>query len=116
MMPFDHLELAVIGDKDLVNGLRLAGVSRCYPVREHDIREDVRKTLSALLDEPEVGMVVIPEEYVNHVEDLLAQAREGKKMTPIIIEIPSRRGMEYEAVREYYKAFIRKFIGFALEM
>ena len=111
-----HLELAVIGDEDLVNGLRLAGVSTCHTVREHDTRQDVRETLSALLGEPDVGVVVILEDYVNYVDDLLAQAREGKKMTPVIIAVPSRRGMEYEAVREYYQALVRKFIGFALEM
>ena len=116
MMPLDHLELAVIGDKDLVNGLRLAGVSRCYTVREPDTREGVRETLSTLLGEPEVGVIVILEDYVSHVEDLLAQAMEGKRMTPVFIEVPSRRGTEYEAAREPYKAFIRKFIGFALEM
>ena len=116
MMLLKHLELAVIGDEELVNGMRLAGVSRYYTVSEHDTRQDVRETLSALLGEPDVGVVVILEDYVNYVDDLLAQTREGKKMTPVIIAVPSRRGMEYEAVREYYKAFVRKFIGFALEI
>ena len=113
-----HLDMTVIGDEDLVNGLRLAGVSRYYMIKqgEHDAREDVREALSELIDEPNVGVIVILEDYVKYVEDLLAQVRKGGKMTPVIIEVPSKFGTKYRDITEYYKTFIRKSIGFEVEI
>ena len=107
-----HLAIVALGDEDLVNGLRLAGVSRCHVIGEHNTRDEVREALSALLDEPDIGVIVISEGYVNHVEDLLAEIREKKTVTPIVVEVPSRSGTEYGAVAEYYQGYIRKFIGF----
>jgi len=48
MASVGHLDVAVIGDEDLVNGLRLAGISRYYTIQgDHDIREmhNMLKTL-----------------------------------------------------------------------
>jgi vacuolar-type H+-ATPase subunit F/Vma7 len=117
MMPAKYLDIAVIGDEDLVSGLRLAGVSRYYIIKGgHDIRDDVRKTLTELIDNPNVGVVVILEDYVEYAEDLVAQVRRGKKITPVIIEVPSKFGTKYRDVREYYKAFVRDSIGFDIEI
>ena len=46
-MDIRQLEMAVIGDEDLVSGLRLAGVSRYRIVEEGD-REEVRQALTAV--------------------------------------------------------------------
>ena len=51
MIPIKQLNIAIIGDEDLVSGLRLAGVSRYYVIKEsHNIGEDVTKALSSLID------------------------------------------------------------------
>jgi vacuolar-type H+-ATPase subunit F/Vma7 len=34
MVDIKHLDIAVIGDEDLVNGLRLAGVSRYHVIED----------------------------------------------------------------------------------
>ena len=117
MISIKHLNIAVIGDEDLVSGLRLAGVSRYHVIKgNHDAREDVRQALTELIGEPEVGIIAIQEDYAEYVEDLMAQVQEGKSLTPVIIEIPSKYGTKYQDVTEYYKAYIRKFTGFDIEI
>ena len=117
MIPIKHLNIAIIGDEDLVSGLRLAGVSRYYVVKgNHDAREDVRQALTELIGKPEVGIIAIQEDYTKYVEDLMTQVKEGKSLTPVIIEVPSKYGTKYGDVAEYYKADIRKFIGFDVQI
>jgi len=117
MISIKHLNIAVIGDEDLVSGLRLAGVSIYRVIKDnHDVGEDVRQALTELIGEPEVGIIAIQEDYTKYVEDLMTQVEEGKSLTPVIIEVPSKYGTKYEDVNEYYKAYIRKFIGFDIEI
>jgi len=117
MMPIRHMDIAVVADEDLVNMMRLAGVSRYHIVRQDPGRgEEVRKALGQLLEDPDVGIIVIPEEYVEYAADLLAAVRGGKRMTPLVIEVPSRYEATYRDAREYYQAIIRKFIGFDIEI
>lgn len=117
MMPPRQLDIVVIGDEDLVSGLRLAGASRYHVVTEQsDAREEVRKALNACLNDPDVGTVVILEDYVEYATDLVTRVRRGKQVTPVIIEVPSKSGTTYGDVREYYKAFVRESIGFDIEI
>ncbi len=117
MISIKHLNIAVIGDEDLVGALRLAGVSRYHIIKgNHEVGEDVRKALTELIGEPEVGIIAIQEDYTKYVEDLMTQVKEGKSLTPVIIDVPSKYGTKYEDVTEYYKVYIRKFIGFDVEI
>jgi len=117
MMSIRHLDIVVIGDEELVNALRLAGISKHYTIKgNHDVRENVRKALTELLAEPDVGIAIILEDYAQYVEDLVAQVRRGKGMAPVIIEVPSKFGAKYPDVREYYRALIRESIGFEVEI
>ena len=116
MMP-KPLNIAIIGDEDLVNGLRLAGVSKYHVIKDdRDTEEDVRKALTELIGEPEVGIIALQEDYVRYVEDLIVQVKEGKRLTPVIIEVPSKYGTKYEDVTAYYKQYVRKFTGFEVEI
>ncbi len=117
MISIKHLSIAVIGDEDLVSGLRLAGVSRYHIIKgNHDAGEDVRQALTELIGEPEFGIIAIQEDYTEYVKDLMAQVEEGKSLTPVIIEVPSKYGTKYGDITEYYKAYIRKFTGFDIEI
>jgi len=117
MMPARNLNIAVIGDTDLVNMLRLAGVSRYHIIEGNsNTEEDVRKALSELIGEPDSSIVAIQEDYVKYVGDLIAQVAEGKRLTPVIIEVPSKYGAKYPNVTEYYRTFVRKLIGFDIEI
>lgn len=117
MITVKHLDIAVIGDEDLVSGLRLAGIGRYFMIKgNHDASEDVRKALSELIDEPNIGVVAIQEDYVEYVKDLVAHVREGRKITPVIIEAPSKFGTKYKDIVGYYKTFIKASIGFEVEI
>jgi len=117
MMQIRRLEIAVIGDEDLVSGLRLAGVRRYHMIKDdHDTGEEVRQALSEMMDEPNVGVIVILEGYMKYVEDLVTQVKERKVLPPIIIEVPSKYGTRCEDITKYYKSYIRKFIGFDIEI
>jgi vacuolar-type H+-ATPase subunit F/Vma7 len=117
MMPIKHLDIAAIGDEELVNALRLAGISKHYMIKgDQDVPENVRKALTELLAEPDVGIVVMLEDYAQHVEDLVAHVRKGRGITPVIVEVPAKFGTKYPDIREYYRAFIRESIGFEVEI
>ncbi|MGQ9545840.1 MAG: V-type ATP synthase subunit F [Dehalococcoidia bacterium] len=116
-MPIQQLNIAVIGDEELVNALRLAGISRYHIAKDdRDVRENVRKTLTDLLAQPDVGIVILLEDYARYVEDLMVQARKRQGATPVILEAPSKFGTKYPDVREYYRALIRESIGFDIEI
>ena len=116
MVDIKRLDIAVIGDEDLINGLRLAGVSRYHLVEDGGSAEEIRKATSKELAEPDVGIIVILEDYAKHVEDLITRAQEKMASPPVVVEVPSKYGTRYEDVAQYYKAYIRKFIGFDIEI
>lgn len=117
MMPHRNLQIAVIGDEDLVNGLRLVGVTRYTVVRDDETAADeIRKALTGLMSDAGIGIIAIQEEYVQHVPDLLRKIKESKDLTPIVIEVPSKHGTGYDNVNEYYKAYVREFTGFDVEI
>jgi len=116
-MSIKHLDIAVIGDEELVNALRLAGISRYYTIKgDHDVRDNVRKALIELIAGPDVGIVIMLEDYAEYVEDLVTQVKKGKGTTPVIVQVPSKFGTKYPDIREYYRALIRESIGFEVEI
>ena len=117
MMLVNNLNIAIIGDEDLVNGMRLAGVTRYHVIKDDtDIKEDVRKALTDLINEPDIGIIAIQEDYAEHAEDLIAKVKEKKRLTPVIIEVPSKYGTKHTDVTGYYKSYVRKFTGFDIEI
>ena len=117
MISIKKLNIAVIGDEDLVSALRLAGVGRYHVIEgNHEAREDVRQALTELIGEPEVGIIAIQEDCTQYVGDLVAQVQEEKRLTPAIIDVPSKYGTKYGDVTADYKAYIRKFVGFDVEI
>lgn len=117
MINLNQSGMAIIGDEDLVNGLRLAGLSTYYTVtNDQDIEEQVKNTLDQLVNNAKVSIIVIQEDYAEYAAKVSARLRESKRLTPIIVEVPSKYGTKYGDVTEYYKAHIRGFIGFDVEI
>lgn len=115
--PTRRLGVAVIGDEDLVSGMRLAGVGRCHVVKDERQGEgEIREALRALLEEPDIAIIVIAEEHAAVVEEELAQLRESRRLVPVVLPVPSRRGTRFGDARTYYRQYIRKFIGFDIEV
>jgi len=114
-MDIKEVSIAVIGDKDLVSGLRLAGVKH-YCVIEDGGAEEVRQALGDFLNNPDIGIIVIMEDYAKHGRDLISRVQERKVAPAVVIEVPSKRGTKYEDVGQYYKSYIRESIGFDIEI
>ena len=116
-MSIEQLDIAVIGDEELVNALRLAGISKYYTVKsDHNIRENVRNALGELLAGPDIGIVIMLEDYAQYVEDVVSQTKKSRGTTPVIMEVPSKFGTKYPDIKEYYSALIRESIGFEVEI
>ncbi len=112
-----ELGIAVIGDEDLVSGMRLAGVSRYHIVTDNtDSREDIRKAVLSFISDSSVGVIALQEDYQPFVEDITAGLRREKKVLPVIVEVPSKLGTEHGDVTLRYRAFIRRFVGFDVEL
>jgi vacuolar-type H+-ATPase subunit F/Vma7 len=117
MIDLQKLDAAVIGGRELVTGLRLAGMSKYYLIeREHDIDGQAKKALAELLEDESIGVIILQEDYVEYVEDTVNRVRGSREPIPVIIEVPSKYGTKYPDVKSYYKAYIRKFIGFDVEL
>ena len=117
MIDMQKMDVAVIGGRELVTGLRLAGMSKYYLIEgDHDISAEVRKALTELVDGTETAIIILQEDYVEYVEDMVSRIKGARNPIPVIMEVPSKYGTKYPDVKSYYKAYIRKFIGFDVEL
>lgn len=112
-----EFNVAVIGNEDQVALMRLAGIQQ-YKVMEETphLRENLREAFKTFSEDPSVGIIVIPENWAGYVDDLRYKILEGKQVTPVIIEIPSRLGGEKEDVRQYYRSYTKRLLGFTIEI
>jgi vacuolar-type H+-ATPase subunit F/Vma7 len=117
VMPTKRLRLAVIGDEDLVNGMRLAGVGRCHVVKGGNQAEaEVREALRALIDDPDIAIIVLQEDYAAAGAEAIARLRDARRLVPVVLPVPSRRGTRLGDARGFYREYIRNFIGFDIEV
>ena len=112
-----NMDIAVIGDMELVSTLRLAGLRKTRAIQgERNLADDIRKSLEEFVSDPDVGVVVIMEDYAEMVESTLAKLRQAKGVLPVVVQVPSKRGTRYPDVIGYYKQFCREFLGFDIEI
>lgn len=106
-------QIAVIGDRETVMGFRLTGVRRYYEVSSE---EEARRALEDISNSPDIGIVIITERIAEKVRDDLERIRgRGKRLIPIVIEIPDRFGPMPER-RDVVRELIRRAIGVELEV
>ncbi|MEM2225765.1 MAG: V-type ATP synthase subunit F [Candidatus Bathyarchaeia archaeon] len=110
-----RLDIVAIGDRDLIRGLRLAGLRRCHEFEptEEGI-EGMRKALRDSLEDQGVGMIILLEDYVKYLSDILGEA--AKKSLPVVLEVPSKLGTRRADVKSFYRSYIRRLIGFEVEI
>ena len=97
-----NMEIAVIGDLELVSALRLAGLRKTYTIQgERHVAADIRKALAECMGDPNVGVVVMLEEYAGMAGEAVSQYRQGKSVLPVIVEGPSKRGTRNPDVVAY---------------
>ncbi len=118
MMPANikQLSIVVVGDEDLVAGMRLGGVGKYFTVENgENTREEVRKILTGLIADSTVGVIALEEDYMPFAQGIIEQLRAEKRLTPVIIGIPSKLGARADTI-EQYKSFIRRFVGFDIQI
>jgi len=112
-----NMDIAVIGDLELVSALRLAGLRKTYPIQaERRAAEDVRKALAECMSDANIGVIVMLEEFAEMAGNIISQYRQGKGVLPVIVEVPSKRGTSHPDVIAYYKQFSRQYLGFDIEL
>lgn len=117
MTSIQQLGIYAVGDEDMVNGFRLAGLSRYRIVKDDaDARENLGRLMSELVDETGVGIIILQEDYLPYVENIVQRIREEKRLLPLIVEVPSKHGTVYEDISSYYSTMIRRFVGFDIQI
>ncbi|TFG38199.1 MAG: hypothetical protein E4H39_00845 [Syntrophobacterales bacterium] len=113
-----ELDIAIIGTRDQTALMRLAGVERYLIIDEADpdMKEKLRGALKDFSADPLIGIIMIPKNWNEHVVDIVKSIRESKKISTIVIDIPSGYTAEKENVKEYYQAYTRRLIGFNIEI
>ena len=77
------MDIAVIGDQELVSALKLAGVRKTRVIQsERTAAADIRKALDDYTSDPDVGVIVVLEEFTEMTGTGLAEVRHGKGILP----------------------------------
>ena len=112
--------IAVIGDRETATGFRLAGVQAVYEVSQsQDEKERENETLNLLdkLVNDGSAIIIINERLAAEarVRDKIRAINENKRgVTPIIVEIPDKRGPMEQKVSEIER-LIKRAVGVALK-
>lgn len=95
------LKIACIGDVDFISGFGLAGVPLLYLHRRFD---DTLQKLRELFDNPEVGLILLPNIIAREITFELKELRK-RKPVPLILTIPDKSGWrpEVDELRELIK-------------
>ncbi len=106
--------IAVIGDRETAIGFRLAGVRDTYEV-EHDGVEVVRLLDKLVRDGATIILITERLAAESHVRARIREINGTKReVTPIIIEIPDKKGPTGEGAAEI-ELLIRRAVGVALK-
>ncbi len=83
------MRISVLGDKDTVLGFSLTGIKDLYHVEDSEKARDV---LKKIINEPEIGVIILSEKFAVELRDDIKRMREQKPLYPILIEIPDKKG------------------------
>lgn len=107
-------KLIVLTDPESADGFRLAGVEVMEVVEEDRVK--IKKQLVALINDDDVGIVAINEDFMGAVDER-TRAKIDKLYRPIVVSIPSKKKLEVGEARSAYLAkMIRRAIGFDVRL
>ena len=109
--------IAVVGGSNLTTLLRLAGIGDYHTIEnDSSFESNLRETMTEFINNSDISIIAIQSDYAMHVRDMIDRVVEEKRLTPVIIEVPSDSSAKEENAAEYYRAFVRKFVGFDIEI
>ncbi|MHC1605247.1 MAG: V-type ATP synthase subunit F [Candidatus Methanofastidiosia archaeon] len=103
------MRIAVIGDSDVFTGFGLVGIKDIYDLKMD--KREVEGTFKMLIENRDIGIIVISNNYANLIRDLICKVNKTKKITPVIVEIPDKSG---EMKIDPFEDLIKKVIGVKL--
>lgn len=83
------MKVSVIADRETVNGFALTGIKDLYAV---DNREEAKNALADVMQDPDMGVVIITERYALYLHDDIRRWREEKPLYPLIVEVQDKKG------------------------
>ena len=83
------MKVSVIGDRDTVTGFALTGIKDLYAVKD---REEAKSALAEVMQNPDIGVVIITERYAFSLSADIRRWREEKPLYPLIVEIQDKKG------------------------
>lgn len=106
-MDDDITQIAVLGDSSLATGFKLAGVQKLYHTT--DDTEQTQKTLQELMNNKEIGIIIISEELLENIDWRLKRKVEDAAK-PVVIAVPSNKGPMEQG--ESLAKLIKRALGF----
>ena len=102
------MKLGCIADPITAKGLKLAGVKEAQIAEEE---EEAKAALEELLEDGEVGIMILTEDLAEKSDETISEKREKKDgIIPIIIEVPGREGPIPER-REVIDKLVKRAVG-----
>lgn len=83
------MKVSVIGDRDTVTGFALTGIKDLYAVSDN---EEAKSALAELMQNPEIGVIIITERFSQTLQTDIRRWREEKPLYPLIVEIQDKKG------------------------
>ena len=113
----ENLTMAVIGARGQRALLGLAGGPKYRVIDDgQNTAESVLEALETFLKDASVAVIVLPEVWAEHVQDLIRPRREKKQYSPVIITVPSGYRAAAMDVKAFYEAYTKQLIGFNIEI
>lgn len=91
-------------------GFALTGIKDLYAVSN---REEAKSALSKVMQDPDMGVLIITERYAQFLRDDIKKFREERPLYPLIVEIQDKKGpMERE---DPIRILIKRAVGLDIE-
>ncbi len=106
-----ELKIVCVCSSILEPFIRVLGIDEVYHI---DRIEDVKTVMERLLMRNDVGIILVEWSLYKYIEELDTELLLRKQLYPIIIPIPNPDDISRVDVREYYREFVKKYVGFEL--
>jgi V/A-type H+-transporting ATPase subunit F len=103
------MNIAVIGDQDMVEGFGLAGLKNTCTVGSV---HETEAALAAFLRDPAIGVIIIQESYADRVRPAVRAAGKEPFPSPVIVAVPGKdeTGHGEETVRELLQTAVGRVV------
>lgn len=106
------MKIASITDPLTAKGLKLAGMGEAHEVEDAKKAESIFEDLTK---KGEIGIIILTEQLAKEMNEKVLETKEEKgKITPIVIEIPSKEGPVPER-REIIDKLVKRAVGIKVE-